>query len=217
MAGAGPHRSFTHEPLDHTRRQIRLISILPEPSGEIQCQLKNAYLDDDTTSDYRALSYTWGPSTPLKTIRINGQPFKVRLNLYAFFEAFRTRLYKFQGNSTFEDEKQWLWVDQICINQAFEKERNHQVMMMSDIYRQATYVYVWLGPSNADTEAAMTVLKTGLRRYYEERSALASSRKRKRHQVTEANQERESRDNSFPTQPTSPPLHVLNHFLENTY
>src|SRR5258708_2305088 len=134
---AGADVSFMHEPLDNTRQQIRLISIAPEPSGEIKCQLNNAYLDDHTTPHYRALSYVWGPPTPLKRININGWSLEVRPNLYAFFEAFRARLFKFQGNGAFEDETQWLWVDQVCINQTVVDERNHQVKIMSDIYRQA--------------------------------------------------------------------------------
>jgi len=207
---------FTHEPLDRTRQQIRLISILPEHSGEIKCRLKNAFLDDDTAPDYRALSYMWGPPEPLKRISINGRSLEVRQNLYAFFEAFRARLFKFKSNGAFEDETQWLWVDQVCINQAVVDERNHQVKMMSDIYRQATYVYVWLGPSNANIEAAMRWLKSGLRHYYEVRTAHPSARKRKRHGVAKAKQESNSSEKDC-TQPTSSPIHALECFFENPY
>jgi hypothetical protein len=73
-------------------------------------------------------------------------------------------------------------------------ERNHQVKMMSDIYRQATYVYVWLGPSDADTEAAMRVLKTGLRRFYKQRTDLATASQRKRRRGIQVNQPSNSGD-----------------------
>ncbi|KAH7093018.1 heterokaryon incompatibility protein-domain-containing protein [Paraphoma chrysanthemicola] len=168
--------SFTHKPLDNTRQQIRLITINPESSGEIRCQLKNAYLDDDTTPDYRAVSYEWGPPTPMKRVIVNGKPLAVRQNLYKFFEAFRARLFRFRSNGAFEDEIQWLWVDQVCINQAAIKERNHQVKIMSDIYRRASYVYVWLGPSHMETEEAMKILKCGLRSYYEHRTSATAAR-----------------------------------------
>ncbi|KAF2829589.1 hypothetical protein CC86DRAFT_286937 [Ophiobolus disseminans] len=38
-----------------------------------------------------------------------------------------------------------MWVDAICINQADEPERNHQVSMMAFIYIRATKVVAWLG------------------------------------------------------------------------
>ncbi|KAH6846874.1 heterokaryon incompatibility, partial [Alternaria alternata] len=105
--------------------------------------------------EYRALSYVWGPPSPVQEIQVNGHRFLVRQNLYDFIYAFRERLYKFRGGNGYEDEVQWLWIDQVCINQALTGERNHQVKMMSDIYRRATYVYVWLGKSDGSTEAVM--------------------------------------------------------------
>ncbi|KAF2036571.1 hypothetical protein EK21DRAFT_41262, partial [Setomelanomma holmii] len=118
----------------------RLISIFPESCADIRCELKNAYLDDDTTPDYRALSYEWGPPKPLKRIIVNDRFLHVRLNLYNCLKTFRARL-----DGAFDDESQWLWVDQICMDKTVIKERNHQVKMMSDVYRQTTSVYVWLG------------------------------------------------------------------------
>ncbi len=39
---------------------------------------------------------------------------------------------------------QWLWIDQICIQQSSITERNHQVLMMCDIYTNAESVIVLL-------------------------------------------------------------------------
>ncbi|KAH8722330.1 heterokaryon incompatibility protein-domain-containing protein [Phaeosphaeriaceae sp. PMI808] len=192
------------------------MTIIPEPSGEVRCHLKNAYLDDDMTPEYRAVSYVWGSPTPLKRISINGRFLKVRENLYAFFEAFRARLYKFRSDDTFKDEEQWLWVDQICIDQLVVKERNHQVKMMSDIYRKALYVYVWLGPSDTNIEKAIRILKFRLRDYYEYRTAHPSTRKGKRHQAAEAKVECNT-GNDLCIQPTPPPFHALKCFFENKY
>ena len=208
--------SFKHEPLETTRQQIRLISIIPESSGQINCKLENAYLEDDKTPDYRAISYVWGPPTPLAHISINGQSFEVRQNLHAFLEAFRARLFKFRSNSFYEADTQWLWIDQICIDQTVISERNHQVQMMSEIYSRAAYVYVWLGPSQADVEAAMTLLKSGLRRYYEERTFSSQKKKRKRYRVLEFDEEGDTR-NKTSSQPPSLPISALRRFFENTY
>ena len=38
-----------------------------------------------------------------------------------------------------------LWIDAVCINQNDISERNHQVLLMGDIYRGATTVLSWLG------------------------------------------------------------------------
>ncbi|KXJ88805.1 hypothetical protein Micbo1qcDRAFT_213934 [Microdochium bolleyi] len=37
------------------------------------------------------------------------------------------------------------WVDQVCINQADEAEKSHQVNQMRHIYNEAAHVIAWLG------------------------------------------------------------------------
>lgn len=209
---------FKHEPLDTRRQQIRLVCITPASSGDIKCQLRNAYLEDDRTPDYRAVSYEWGPSSPLRRIYIDGQPLRVRQNLYAFLETFRTRLFKFQSNSIYEAETQWLWIDQICINQTVITERNHQVRLMSEIYSRAAYVYVWLGPCHSEVEAAMTVLKSGLRRYYEDRTTLSPTKgpRRRRISGTEEQCDPNKKPYSEPKS-SSLPAAALRCFFLNTY
>ncbi|RYN77152.1 hypothetical protein AA0120_g11580 [Alternaria tenuissima] len=163
---AGSSAAFVHEPINQAIQEIRLISIIPETTGPIRCNLIHVNLQSNPTPEYRALSYVWGPSSPVQEIQVNGHRFLVRQNLYDFLNAFRERLYKFRGGNGYEDEVQWLWIDQVCINQALTGERNHQVKMMSDIYRRVTYVYVWLGKSDDSTEATMKALKSSYRRYH---------------------------------------------------
>jgi hypothetical protein len=38
-----------------------------------------------------------------------------------------------------------IWVDNVCINQADEEEKNQQVRQMDKVYRRASHVIVWLG------------------------------------------------------------------------
>lgn len=42
------------------------------------------------------------------------------------------------------------WIDQICINQQDEKEKNHQVAMMNQIYSQSRRVITYLGPAGPE-------------------------------------------------------------------
>ncbi|PVI04839.1 HET-domain-containing protein, partial [Periconia macrospinosa] len=138
--------TFQHAPINTGARQIRLLNISPTADDDtLRCWIKVFDLDDLLTPDYRALSYTWGPPPAQSVMLLNEKPFLVRDNLYNFLYNFRARLVEYAGQRGFEEEVQWLWIDQICIDQSTTKERNHQVEMMSDIYRRANYVYVWLG------------------------------------------------------------------------
>jgi len=52
-----------------------------------------------------------------------------------------------------------MWVDAVCIAQENVFERNHQVGLMSLIYKQAKRVAVWLGPETANSKTAISWLK----------------------------------------------------------
>lgn len=51
-----------------------------------------------------------------------------------------------------EDEELFLWADGICINQADTAERNHQVGLMGNIYRNAKNIRIWLGPAGEKSD-----------------------------------------------------------------
>jgi hypothetical protein len=57
-----------------------------------------------------------------------------------------------------QDVTRVLWIDAICINQEDSKEKSEQVMLMSEIYRNAGTVQIWLGPENEFIAAGMRVL-----------------------------------------------------------
>jgi hypothetical protein len=40
-----------------------------------------------------------------------------------------------------------MWIDAICIHQASDAEKSHQVALMGEIYARAKLVVIWLGPS----------------------------------------------------------------------
>ncbi len=66
------------------------------------------------------------------------------MKLYVFLEMFRTEGY----------EDQYIWIDQICIDQENVSERNHQVGLMAMIYSHCNIVFVWLSDQDEACAAA---------------------------------------------------------------
>lgn len=52
------------------------------------------------------------------------------------------------------------WIDEICIDQSNFAEKNEQVRMMSDIYRNCEHVIVWLGCETDMIDSAATFVST---------------------------------------------------------
>lgn len=136
---------FRYRKLDKNAREIRLFRLQQtEDSDEpIQLTIKHVNLDDEPV--FEALSYTWGDEHPDYEIQLREiddvafGSFNIRQNLYDFLFM--------QRKKTGWNPSTWLWVDQICINQADFGERNHQVGQMAELYSSAQRVIVWLGPS----------------------------------------------------------------------
>ncbi|KAK3652605.1 hypothetical protein LTR56_001969 [Elasticomyces elasticus] len=117
---------------------IRLVQILPKMhkgKSTVCCRIRHHLLHGK--SQYIALSYAWGAPDQVRSIRLNGHRTCVRENLWAFLHEAR-ELHKLRGG--------WYWIDAISIDQANNKERTHQVNLMSRIYSSAKSVLVWLGP-----------------------------------------------------------------------
>jgi hypothetical protein len=132
--------TYGYEQLDLTKQQIRLIALHPaaDPSDPIRCDIRS--FDMERGPHYIALSYTWGPVNPQQTILINGQGLSIRQNLYDFLHRYRNDI----------SNVHYLWIDQICISQAHEGERNHQVRLMSQIYSHSLSTIIWLGEDSRE-------------------------------------------------------------------
>ncbi|KAJ4232147.1 hypothetical protein NW759_002535 [Fusarium solani] len=118
------------------------IGLLHPGSHQLSGRLTTESLHDQP--DYVALSYVWGapsPADPL--IDIDGHPFQVRESLFQAIKALVS------------DTKVRIWIDQICINQNDNTEKEHQVQLMSKIYSQARLVVGWLGVEADDSSFAM--------------------------------------------------------------
>lgn len=102
---------------------------------------------------YEALSYTWGdPSAELRSIWMNGYPFRVTSNLYSALQKLR-KSFPYGGQYRF------LWIDSLCIDQSNDQDRNHQVSNMGKIYQQAALVLVWLGEQSQDSDQAIDFIE----------------------------------------------------------
>ena len=144
-------------------RHIRILEVFPGNKDEqIECALKarpfaDAATPEDPAVAYETLSYAWTDEDPTEPILVHTEngPYtcKVATNLLTALKILR--LPEGSGRRNF-------WIDAMCMNQKRLQEKNHQVTIMSNIYKEATGICVWLGNASNDSKNAITFLK-GLR------------------------------------------------------
>ncbi|RYP12210.1 hypothetical protein DL767_011415 [Monosporascus sp. MG133] len=150
--------NLLYRPLDKSRHEIRLITILPCENDDepVACRLETASLTDEL--EYVAMSYVWGDPSVTKDILVNDTVFPVTTNLEAGLWHFRK-----YGLVPCEDKKGEvsLWVDAICINQQDVLERNQQVACIGILYRNASFVLSWLGwPGARRIDTSLRLMKS---------------------------------------------------------
>jgi hypothetical protein len=146
---------FEYDPLPSTGVHIRLLKYQHDQDTELmvfRLTTNELPMNDQTSLDYFALSYTWGDDEPSHTIIVNGSPFTIAQNLYDFLLQRRFS----------RDSAVALWVDAICIDQDDLEERASQVRYMQQIYRGATKVIAWLGPGTRTSDIAMDTISRHL-------------------------------------------------------
>jgi hypothetical protein len=140
---------YIYKPLNKIKKQIRLITLLPGPqSSDIRCILQIVELDLTAKPHYEALSYEWGSPGTEKDISLDGIAFSVRKNLWSALYHLRQKKIS-----------RIMWIDALCIDQSNVLERNHQVGMMGDIYRNAHMVNAWLGEATPESPRAFRKIK----------------------------------------------------------
>ena len=117
-------------------REIRLLSFRSiHPTGALVCSLDNISLDRNDLQ-YDALSYAWSEATEAGSPeeicfgRLSLRNANLRSALQHIWTKFPTH---------------FLWVDQLCIRQHDNREKNSQLLLMSEIYMKADQVQIWLG------------------------------------------------------------------------
>ena len=143
MAGGSRRRGYMHKALNDPTSETRLLKFLrSEEPGDICCTLHNVSLTSNPV--YIAGSYEWGDPDLDVDIRIDGQLVAIRHNLWLFLHWLTLNKQGILYAREF-----YLWVDALCIDQSNAAEKGRQVQMMGRIFRQATFVYAWLGWTGA--------------------------------------------------------------------
>lgn len=146
-----------YTPLDESKGAIRLLRLCEGPlSDTICCDVVECSLGDGDRIPYEALSYTWGEeySYSLPHILLDGRKKSVTHNLFDALAILRLK-----------HEPRYLWIDALCINQADDREKGHQVGQMKDVYEKAERVLIWLGPALEDTDSLMVRYPNNLGRF----------------------------------------------------
>ncbi|KAF2127463.1 hypothetical protein P153DRAFT_398795 [Dothidotthia symphoricarpi CBS 119687] len=113
---------------------------------------------------FEALSYTWGSvdgSLDIEVTQIishtrNSLAERIRLPVSTL--SVRRNLHDALTQLRHQRNSRILWIDALCINQNDLNERNLQVGRMRLIYKHASRVVVWLGPSDRGSIAALYAL-----------------------------------------------------------
>jgi hypothetical protein len=110
--------------------------------GFLECSITQINFED---GGYQALSYEWGSLEQPFGILVRGAKHE-ELGHIALTKNLFDALGDLHNCPDIESKR--FWVDQICINQADEEEKGHQVELMASIYRHASRVITYLGPQS---------------------------------------------------------------------
>ena len=105
----------------------------------------------DKVPEFDAISYVWGCPEKVSQINCDGKIIHLTASLQDVLKRVRH-----------QDAARNLWADQVCINQDDITERNHQVGLMSGIYRKASSTLVWLGEATDKDADEVISLITGV-------------------------------------------------------
>ncbi|KAI1840931.1 hypothetical protein JX266_012867 [Neoarthrinium moseri] len=97
---------------------------------------------------YTALSYSWGPPVFEGKISCDGHEKAITRSLETALRHFRK-----------EDCSVVFWIDQICINQDDNGEKESQIPLMSSIYRHSLNTVIWLGEASPGSDLAIRLLE----------------------------------------------------------
>jgi Heterokaryon incompatibility protein (HET) len=130
------------------RKEIRLLSICRtnDPTALLECDFQTFELN--AAPPFDSVSYVWGDPKVTAEIKVGGISTQITVNLCAALKRLREKA-----------DVQWIWADALCINQNDSAEKNHQVLLMRQIYRRAGRVFSWLGEGDEDTHLAFALIE----------------------------------------------------------
>lgn len=132
--------TFKHEELPDASTYIRLLEVLSvERSRAVPVHCRLTTWPKASAPDYTAISYTWGDSSAVTTILVNGEGMQVRRNC----EDVLTQPCRNKGG--------YFWIDAICINQADNDEKSFQVASMGEVFEDASQTLACVGRQEKDS------------------------------------------------------------------
>jgi len=120
---------------DERSFRILLVQGDSDVDSPIDCSLINRSLDGSGL-EFEAISYCWNGQQASRTITCEGGGLRVTINCEAALRRLRPVV---------NGETRLLWIDGVCIDQANDTEKSHQVAIMGSIYNRAKQVVIWLG------------------------------------------------------------------------
>ena len=138
-----------HNPLRSSSHQIRLLRIDNFQDGLVCCSLRHYDFTNNTCPTFIAVSYRWGKNNDNGHVLLNGKLFPICDNLNAFFSSTYSSLVG-----------EYMWIDQICIDQTNTDEQNCQVTRMDRVFQTAYKVIAWVGPAEGDSCVAMETIRS---------------------------------------------------------
>ncbi|KAK4449754.1 heterokaryon incompatibility protein-domain-containing protein [Podospora aff. communis PSN243] len=142
---------FQYPPIKQ-RTDLRLLRVYPGNFDDpLRCDIFTTNVD---TADFEAISYTWadesGDSCASSSILLNSTQFPVTRNCEMALKRVRERVII-----------RHIWIDAVCIDQANDDERGHQVRLMPQIYSRARSVLVYIGEAAKMSSWTLKTLASG--------------------------------------------------------
>jgi len=125
--------------------EIRLLEISTNKTGKVKLDLKHHLLLGSCPS-FVAVSYRWGDLSS-NPIALGGRALCAQITIVHLI----TQLAKMPSPSYQQTGPRYFWIDSLCINQSSrlnDRELQHQIPLMKQIYSRADHVIAWLGNSS---------------------------------------------------------------------
>lgn len=151
MKNTSQDKQSLYQTLNGSRAEIRLL-VLPDRDAadteSISASFRTVSLDE--SPEFYALSYVWGSPTMTRPLHVNSTEVLISPNLE---HIIRVLLGHEKGLATVRGKA--IWIDALCIDQDNIAEKEQQIPLMGQIYRQATRVLMWLGDARGHADWAM--------------------------------------------------------------
>ncbi|KAH7369228.1 heterokaryon incompatibility protein-domain-containing protein [Plectosphaerella cucumerina] len=139
---------LVHSALSDNALDFRIVKLHPATDFSDTPRIDVEERPRASAPPYEALSYAWGTNDTGGFVLVSNR--KVAVS-----ETVETALRHLRLASA----PRLLWIDQLCINQADDREKTHQVGQMHHVYAEAERAVVWLGPAVDETEYLFSAIR----------------------------------------------------------